>query len=58
MNCHLKNPLKTTIDENGKFAYESADVRPVPPGWYNTDASKYRVPMGWYQQGQQGPKGK
>ena len=24
--------MKTTIDENGKFNYVSADMRPVPPG--------------------------
>ena len=23
---------KSTVDENGKFSYFSADMRPVPPG--------------------------
>jgi hypothetical protein len=50
--------LKTTVDENGKFSYFSADMRPVPPGWYDLDKSKYRVPIGWYQMGQTQTKGK
>merc|ERR1719367_1924497 len=29
--------MKTTVDENGKFDYIRADMRPVPPGWYDLD---------------------
>merc|ERR1711935_47131 len=58
MNCNMKDSLKTTVDENGKFSYMSADMRPVPPGWYNIDKTKHRVPVGWYQMGQQNQKGK
>jgi len=42
------NKTKTAMDENGKFAYVSADRNPVPPGWYNVDKSKQKVPVGWY----------
>merc|ERR1711935_1233539 len=58
MNCNMHDSLKTTVDENGKFSYMSADMRPVPPGWYNIDKTKHRVPVGWYQMGQQNQKGK
>jgi len=40
--------MKTTVDENGKFNYVSADRCPVPPGWYNVDKTKHMVPAGWY----------
>jgi len=40
--------LQTTVDENGKFSYVSADMRPVPPGWYDVDKTKHKVPIGWY----------
>jgi len=46
VNCGEK--MKTTVDENGKFTYKSADMHPVPPGWYNVDKSKFKVPLGWY----------
>lgn len=39
---------KTAVDVDGKFNYFSADMRPVPPGWYNVDKSKHMVPIGWY----------
>ena len=32
LKATLGNKMKTTIDENGKFNYVSADMRPVPPG--------------------------
>lgn len=41
---------KTAIDVDGKFKYFSADMRPVPPGWYDVDKSKHMVPIGWYDQ--------
>jgi len=44
----FKGSTKTAVDENGKFSYFSADMRPVPPGWYDLDKSKHMVPMGWY----------
>jgi len=47
---------KTTVDENGKFSYYSSDMRPVPPGWYDLDKSKHRVPLGWYQMSSSCPK--
>merc|ERR1719211_562517 len=31
--------MKTTVDENGKFDYIRADMRPVPPGWYDLDTT-------------------
>jgi len=39
---------KTAVDVDGKFKYFSADMRPVPPGWYDVDKSKHMVPIGWY----------
>jgi len=48
MKSNFGKKLKTTVDENGKFSYVSADMRPVPPGWYDVDKSKHKVPMGWY----------
>merc|ERR1712128_7730 len=51
MQSRLLGQSKTTVDENGKFSYFSADMRPVPPGWYDLDKSKHAVPMGWYQMG-------
>eukprot|EP00088_Acartia_fossae_P046809 TRINITY_DN5065_c0_g1_i11.p1 TRINITY_DN5065_c0_g1~~TRINITY_DN5065_c0_g1_i11.p1 ORF type:complete len:119 (-),score=27.54 TRINITY_DN5065_c0_g1_i11:220-576(-) len=48
LKANLGKKLKTTIDENGKFSYFSADMRPVPPGWYDVDKTKHRVPIGWY----------
>eukprot|EP00092_Neocalanus_flemingeri_P049219 GFUD01056476.1.p1 GENE.GFUD01056476.1~~GFUD01056476.1.p1 ORF type:complete len:100 (-),score=39.53 GFUD01056476.1:146-445(-) len=51
MKSKLMGQSKTTVDENGKFSYFSADMRPVPPGWYDLDKSKHAVPMGWYQMG-------
>lgn len=47
-NYVFKGATKTAVDENGKFAYFSADMRPVPPGWYDVDKTKHKVPMGWY----------
>jgi len=41
---------KTALDVDGKFKYFSADMRPVPPGWYDVDKSKHMVPIGWYDQ--------
>merc|ERR1719493_34450 len=38
--------MKTTVDENGKFDYIRADMRPVPPGWYDLDTTKHAVPKG------------
>eukprot|EP00092_Neocalanus_flemingeri_P069838 GFUD01085643.1.p1 GENE.GFUD01085643.1~~GFUD01085643.1.p1 ORF type:complete len:116 (-),score=37.17 GFUD01085643.1:136-483(-) len=32
MKSKLMGQSKTTVDENGKFSYFSADMRPVPPG--------------------------
>ena len=32
MKGKLLGKTNTTIDENGKFSYFSADMRPVPPG--------------------------
>lgn len=32
MKQNLGKKMKTTVDENGKFNYVSADMRPVPPG--------------------------
>jgi len=52
MKQNLGKKLKTTVDENGKFNYVSADMRPVPPGWYDMDKSKHKVPIGWYDQNQ------
>jgi len=49
VKCGLLTDFKTTIDEHGKFTYFSSDMRPVPPGWYDLDKSKHRVPLGWYQ---------
>jgi len=49
VKCGLLTDFKTTIDEHGKFSYYSSDMRPVPPGWYDLDKSKHRVPLGWYQ---------
>merc|ERR1712106_288424 len=43
--------MKTPVDENGKFDYIQADMRPVPPGWYDLDHSKHMVPRGWYAMG-------
>jgi len=51
VKCGLIQKFKTTVDENGKFNYYSADMRPVPPGWYDLDKSKHKVPIGWYQMG-------
>ncbi|XP_023349164.1 uncharacterized protein LOC111717927 [Eurytemora carolleeae] len=48
LKATLGNKMKTTIDENGKFNYVSADMRPVPPGWYDVDKTKHKVPVGWY----------
>jgi len=48
LKSNFGNKTKTTVDENGKFSYVSADMRPVPPGWYDVDKSKHRVPIGWY----------
>merc|ERR1712142_1060770 len=47
-NKNSGEKMKTTVDENGKFTYKSADMHPVPPGWYNVDKSKFKVPLGWY----------
>ena len=47
---------KTTVDENGKFSYYSSELRPVPPGWYDIDKTKHRVPLGWYQMSSSCPK--
>jgi len=52
MKCGLVKKFQTTVDENGKFAYFTADMRPVPPGWYDLDKTKHRVPIGWYQMNQ------
>eukprot|EP00090_Calanus_glacialis_P020119 TRINITY_DN3091_c0_g1_i8.p1 TRINITY_DN3091_c0_g1~~TRINITY_DN3091_c0_g1_i8.p1 ORF type:complete len:118 (-),score=28.85 TRINITY_DN3091_c0_g1_i8:139-492(-) len=49
MKCGLVNKFQTTVDENGKFGYFKADMRPVPPGWYDLDKTNHRVPIGWYQ---------
>merc|ERR1712189_123757 len=46
VKCGLVQQFKTTVDENGKFNYYSSDMRPVPPGWYDLDKSKHRVPIG------------
>ena len=46
--------LKSAVDENGKFDYIRADVRPVPPGWYDLDRTKHAVPKGWYILGESG----
>jgi len=48
LKSNFGNKMKTTVDENGKFSYISADTNPVPPGWYNIDRSKHKVPIGWY----------
>jgi len=48
LKANLGKKLPTTIDENGKFSYISADMRPVPPGWYDVDKTKHKVPIGWY----------
>jgi len=32
VKCGLVTKFQTTVDENGKFAYFKADMRPVPPG--------------------------
>ena len=37
MQGKLLGKTNTTIDENGKFSYFSADMRPVPPGRCNTE---------------------
>lgn len=50
LKANMGDRLPTTVDENGKFSYVSADMRPVPPGWYDLDKSKHRVPIGWYDQ--------
>ena len=47
---------QTTVDENGKFSYYSSELRPVPPGWYDIDKTKHRVPLGWYQMSSSCPK--
>eukprot|EP00090_Calanus_glacialis_P020114 TRINITY_DN3091_c0_g1_i10.p1 TRINITY_DN3091_c0_g1~~TRINITY_DN3091_c0_g1_i10.p1 ORF type:complete len:101 (-),score=30.90 TRINITY_DN3091_c0_g1_i10:133-435(-) len=52
MKCGLVNKFQTTVDENGKFGYFKADMRPVPPGWYDLDKTNHRVPIGWYQMGE------
>jgi len=52
MKQNLGKKMKTTVDENGKFNYVSADMRPVPPGWYDIDKTKHKVPVGWYDQNQ------
>merc|ERR1712106_26763 len=51
MKSKLMGQMKTTVDENGKFDYIRADMRPVPPGWYDLDHSKHMVPRGWYAMG-------
>jgi len=39
----------TGVGGSGKtFSYVRSDMRPVPPGWYDTDKTKYKVPLGWY----------
>jgi len=48
LKSNFGNKMKTTVDENGKFSYISADMHPVPPGWYNVDKTKHKVPIGWY----------
>eukprot|EP00088_Acartia_fossae_P050757 TRINITY_DN56922_c0_g1_i1.p1 TRINITY_DN56922_c0_g1~~TRINITY_DN56922_c0_g1_i1.p1 ORF type:complete len:105 (+),score=13.82 TRINITY_DN56922_c0_g1_i1:114-428(+) len=48
LKANIARQNKSTVDENGKFEYVSADMRPVPPGWYDLDKSKQRVPQGWY----------
>eukprot|EP00092_Neocalanus_flemingeri_P010072 GFUD01010855.1.p1 GENE.GFUD01010855.1~~GFUD01010855.1.p1 ORF type:complete len:102 (-),score=16.77 GFUD01010855.1:233-538(-) len=53
MKCGLVKQFQTTVDENGKFSYFTADRNPVPPGWYDLDKTKHRVPIGWYQMGAQ-----
>jgi len=46
--CQLSRSL-TGVGGSGKsFNYVTSDMRPVPPGWYDTDQSKYKVPLGWY----------
>ena len=32
LKANIGERLPTTVDENGKFSYISADMRPVPPG--------------------------
>jgi hypothetical protein len=32
LKANTGHRLPTTVDENGKFSYVSADMRPVPPG--------------------------
>merc|ERR1711963_34352 len=56
VKCGLVQQFKSTVDENGKFLYYSSDMRPVPPGWYDLDKTKHKVPIGWYQMGV-GPMG-
>jgi len=55
MKTRLMNQMKTTVDENGKFDYIRADMRPVPPGWYDLDHTKHAVPKGWYVMGTSAP---
>jgi len=39
----------TGVGGSGKsFSYVTSDMRPVPPGWYDTDKTKHKVPIGWY----------
>merc|ERR1712051_23810 len=47
---------KTALDVDGKFQYFSADMRPVPPGWYDLDKTKHMVPSGWYNAGSKIPR--
>ena len=44
INCKLSS----AVDEYGSFDYVRADTRPVPPGWYDLDKNKHRVPKDWY----------
>ena len=55
MKTRLMGKMKTTVDENGKFDYIRADMRPVPPGWYDLDTTKHAVPKGWYVLGSSAP---
>jgi hypothetical protein len=49
-NVGFTGKTMSAVDENGQFSYISADMRPVPPGWYDLDKSKHMVPKGWYDQ--------
>jgi len=55
MKARLMGQMKSTVDENGKFDYIRADMRPVPPGWYDLDQTKHAVPKGWYIMGSSAP---